>query len=418
MNPIASAPTRRRWIIPIDGTWADRSLNESTVMSDLASVLETANRQTVAYFKGVGTSASVVENLHGGLTGLGIDHQVLEAFGSLITNWNESDEIVLAGYSRGAYAATILADLISRVGIPQDNASAHDLLKKYKCGDLNTKNRCVRASKDFRCRATSIKALALFDTVGSLGMPQTGVFNFLTLFSHSKLVDDWVGPLRGVQNIFHALALHESRGPYVPSIIHLPVDSDCNLDQVWFAGSHHDLGKQDPSSGGLVDTPLSWMIAKLKGIGIEFNDAKLQDRFPCYLNPAIYQSMGAAGNTRDWATWRVHNTYKGFVKLMGYEPRRPGRYLYPTAKTCLSARYKIAGNVKTNESIHISVRDRIADPEQSMDVLPGLRFVGAAEGSGRWCNLGSWCSREEQINLPEASFNSFEALLQGFELPQ
>jgi hypothetical protein len=104
----------------------------------------------------------------------------------------------------------------------------------------------------------------------------------------------------GVQNIFHALAIHEYRRPYSPNIIHLPsTNGYCNLVQVWFIGSHHDLGNEDHHCGGLVDTPLAWMISMLRNIGVEFNDARLRKRFPSYLNTTANPTIDRDADARE-----------------------------------------------------------------------------------------------------------------------
>ncbi|TAQ90354.1 hypothetical protein B7494_g1331 [Chlorociboria aeruginascens] len=408
----------RRWVIAIDGTWADRnSKGGPTVIADLARVLGKAHHnQFVEYLEGLGTSASIVENLHGGLTGLGIDGQILRAYSFLITNWSEGDEIVIAGYSRGAHAASILADLISCVGIPQENptSSARKIYKRYKHGALSTISHCNRTSNEFECKAATVQALVLFDAVESLGIPKTGILAFLRWlsFSSKKKVADSIGPLRRVQNIFHALAIHEYREPYSPKIIYLPsANTSCNLVQVWFIGSHRDLGKEDRNRGGLVDTPLAWSIAKLRNIGVIFNEDRLRERFPSYINTTVTANIDWDADAREWARQSVYRTYKGLTKLMGYKSRTPGRYKLPS--------------MRTNEFVHISVRDRGYGLSGEIGtILPGLKYGSSFQESGAWSSQGSWSSTESQsgtaepqIMLREELLDPFEALLQGFLLP-
>lgn len=406
-----------RWVIAIDGTWADRnSKGGSTVIADLGRVLSKTNHhQFVEYLEGVGTSASIVEKLHGGLTGLGIDRQILRAYSFLIANWREGDEIVITGYSRGAYAGIILADLISRVGIPQvDPATVRNIYKGYKRGDLDTINHCNRVSNEFECKPATILALALFDAVESLGIPKTGVLGFLRWFAASKRKNvNLITPLKRVQNIFHALAIHEYRRPFCPNIIHLPpANKHCNLVQVWFIGSHRDLGNEDRHCGGLVDTPLAWMISMLRSIGVKLNSTSLRKRFPSYPSEIATPRIDPDANAREWAYHRISRTYKGLATLLGYQPRTPGRYILPPG-------------VQTNEFVHISVRDRgYGSSGQAGDILPGLKYVNAVEdGSGIWSSQGLWSSDERQgkakkpqVVLPEALLDPFEASLQGFHL--
>lgn len=103
--------------------------------------------------------------------------------GYLIKAWDDEDEIVIVGYGRGdtrlllvvqvknstilpntftdfelgAHVATILADIISRLGIPQGNPShsnraARALYKKYRKGELNVLKQCNHACVQYNCK--------------------------------------------------------------------------------------------------------------------------------------------------------------------------------------------------------------------------------------------------------------------------
>jgi hypothetical protein len=101
--------------------------------------------------------------------------------------------------------------------------------------------------------------------------------------------------------------------------------------------------------------------------------------------------------TREWARQNVHNTYSGPVTLHGYKPRTPGRYPYPTTKTCMPGRYMLPRDVKTNEFVHISVRDRgYGATRGSKDILPGLKYVNCINDGGSWDSQGSWSSEESR----------------------
>lgn len=67
-------------------------------------------------------------------TGYDLDEDVLEAYDFLCRNWNEGDKIYLPGFSRGAYAARVLAVFIETIGIipPEQRNLAGYGLTAYK----------------------------------------------------------------------------------------------------------------------------------------------------------------------------------------------------------------------------------------------------------------------------------------------
>lgn len=98
----------------------------------------------------------------------------------------------------------------------------------------------------------TIKAVAVFDTVGSLGVPSIAWMKKLGIdhttselrFYDTKLSDR-------IENAFQALALDEPRPPFSPSIWELPASNKgtTNLKQVWFPGNHGNVGGGWPDQG-------------------------------------------------------------------------------------------------------------------------------------------------------------------------
>jgi hypothetical protein len=210
--------------------------------------------------------------------------------------------------------------------------------------------------------------------------------------------------------VFQALAAHETRGPYCPTLIHLPRDSTSNLEQVWFNGTHHDLGKERRQGGGLIDIPLAWMIDRLASVGVEFNHKRLEARFPGYHRDNASSNGEEMHHLNEWASAKVHRTYRGAMTLMGYEPRTPGRYCQQ--------------GMKTNEQIHISIRLRGHGVTKSSPTIPGLHYVRSMNESIEWTSRGSWSSDESKQSesgnkalIPEAQIGFLEAELQNITLP-
>jgi uncharacterized protein (DUF2235 family) len=91
-----------------------------TNVSRLAGALEqkccSGRPQIVFYHPGPGTEASWVAKKLGGLLGLGVSQHIAEVYRFVCDNYEPGDEIVLVGFSRGAFTARSVADMICNVG--------------------------------------------------------------------------------------------------------------------------------------------------------------------------------------------------------------------------------------------------------------------------------------------------------------
>jgi len=135
-------------------------------------------QQVVYYQAGVGTSPSYLEKLSGGAFGEGLKENVRDAYLFLCVNWSKGDEIYLFGFSRGAYTARVLSNLICDFGLltKEGTDSWSDLYENYCRNSFNVdpkfKNRFEQDYPTGRVENVSVKFLGVFDTVGSMGVPQ------------------------------------------------------------------------------------------------------------------------------------------------------------------------------------------------------------------------------------------------------
>ena len=81
---------------------------------------------------------------------------------------------------------------------------------------------------------------------------------------------------------FHALARDETRQAYVPVLWKSSETWNGILEQVWFRGTHGDvgghLGGYEPARP-LANVSLVWMLGKLEGVGLPMPKG-WQERFP------------------------------------------------------------------------------------------------------------------------------------------
>jgi uncharacterized protein (DUF2235 family) len=244
---------------------------------------------TGKYLSGVGTQTDPVLKILGSAFGDGIAEPIVRGYTYLSRNYAAGDEIIFTGFSRGAAAARALAGLVAAKGLlnPQ-NYDQDDKTLAYaravaawyayrKPTDLADQVRLQvisgvagrtmpRLVDDDFTAPPVIQAVAVFDTVSSLGLPQltpTGgvVFDF-------SICDTVLNA--NIRHGFHALAADESRDLFAPT---LWADREGIVQQV-FPGCHSDVGGGYPQRG-LSDGALDWMMTMLHGVNLNCDRARL-----------------------------------------------------------------------------------------------------------------------------------------------
>ena len=262
----------RHLVIAFDGTWEapDNDFSDGNQNTHVSRLVNHLNSQTPdgveqlhLYQPGVGTH--FWDRFRGGVFGWGLSEKILQAYQWLGTHYRFGDKVFLVGYSRGAYAARSLSGLIDRVGLLK---TAHidkveDAYSVYRRSQRREANEFKRRFSD----AIEIEAIAVWDTVGSLGIPLKsfqGLNRHLWQFHDTKLASN-------VRNGFHALAIDEHRPDFKPTLWS-PNSNQQRIEQRWFAGSHSDIGGGRAESG-LSALSYQWMVSELSklGLSIEFS---------------------------------------------------------------------------------------------------------------------------------------------------
>ena len=177
----------RRLVLLYDGTWntllkPDEVTNVVRVGQAVKTVAADGVPQVVYYNSGVG-SGGRIDSIMGGLFGSGIKSNVKRGLTFLSFNYDAGgdgqppDEIYIFGFSRGAYTARALAGVIGSIkGIPKVSnfGEAEELWSHYK----KTKNERAGNEEDITKLVYTlpagqkvIKCVAVWDTVGSYGIP-------------------------------------------------------------------------------------------------------------------------------------------------------------------------------------------------------------------------------------------------------
>ena len=271
----------KRLVVCFDGTWnsADSRRAETNVARIARAVRANSETEGVPqltlYLRGVGSTGIALQKLLGGATGEGLDDNICSGYMFLAQNYVPRDKIYLFGFSRGAFTARSLAGFVSSCG----------LLKRQKLGDLSAawdyyRQANPRSPQDF-CRHyhsdchldVGVAFLGVWDTVGALGVPGT-ILN--TLNAHEYQFHN-TAPSKVMKVGRHALAIDEHRDEFEPTLWTGSAPPDCDIQQVWFAGAHSDVGGgyQDRR---LADIPLCWMAEEAEKCGLKLDWAMLPDR--------------------------------------------------------------------------------------------------------------------------------------------
>ena len=228
------------------------------------------------------------------LLGKGIGKQIERTYGWLASRYREGDEIILVGYSRGAYAVRSLAGIIDQVGLLRpEAATARNVRTAYRHYRLGARSQTVEAFRRLHCHPrVEIAALGCWDTVKALGVRLPVLWRWAEAATSFHNHD--IGP--HIRRAFHALALHETRQAFAPILWRTPEGRPRCVEQVWFRGTHTDVGGQ---AGGrarsrpLSNIPLVWMLGRLEQEGLPLPEG-WRERFPC--DPA-------APSISSWTGW-------------------------------------------------------------------------------------------------------------------
>lgn len=308
---------KKNIVVCCDGTGNEISENISNVLKLYRMLRKTGKtdpNQVAFYDPGVGTLARPdpwtkfkqdAVAILGLATGYGLDDHVLAAYGFLINQYEEGDDIFLFGFSRGAYTVRVLAGLIHRIGLlsPHQANLAGAALTAYKQVGLTaaplpsptdqsnsagetggpapvTKDdNASQFARIVSSRWPTIRFVGVWDTVASVIVPRPDRFY---AFSLQILANTRNNP--SVRVFRQAIAIDERRRMFRIDPWDEPQTfmtnrfsathnaSPQNAKQVWFAGVHADIGGGYPEEeSGLSKFPLIWMIDEAVDQGLAVN---------------------------------------------------------------------------------------------------------------------------------------------------
>lgn len=304
----------KRIVVCADGTWDspedDTPTHVVRVARAIAPIDPAGTQQVVFYDWGVGADA---KKWSGGITGAGIDKNILDCYRFIVHNYDPGDALFFFGFSRGAYTVRSLGGFIRNCGVLRREQAAR-IPEAYALYRKRTKSSHpdADASKQFRAAyavadRTPIAFIGAWDTVGALGVP---VPFWGTLGAQEFLFHD-TSPSSIIQHARHAVAIDERRVDYAPTLWDRKPGVD--LVQVWFSGVHADVGG-GYKEHALGDCAAQWMLAEAASFGLA-------------VEPHL-----AAGITPDPRA-KLNNSYKHIFKLRGKALRKVAPMVHASVKT-------------------------------------------------------------------------------------
>ncbi|EPS37119.1 hypothetical protein H072_9264 [Dactylellina haptotyla CBS 200.50] len=429
----------KRLIIACDGTWQDSNgelqdgklkppTNVTRICRAIKAVSSSNVPQVVYYQAGPGSSNGPFDKIVGGAMGEGVAQNMRECFSFLSNNYAPGDEIYFIGFSRGAFTARSVASMVAGLGVlTKKGLEAFAVIMKdyqhrYEKGYKSPQPECPFPNKPsaadpayveelYRLGMTipnvRIKAIGVWDTVGSLGIPKISWLQKMGVQSHKmnemRFYDTSLSPQ--VEFAFQILALDERRSPFVPTVWELPKGSPTVLKQVWMAGEHSNVGGgwDDQNLGNIS---LAWMISNLSPF-LDFEDTYIFSEFE--KNFRYYRKHKL--KPRAWGFGKIYNSMDGIYALGGSETRTPGDYT-----RCDPTTGERTGKFlrNTRETVHVSVRARIALKGYGIDdegyynpkALRGWKFK-FDEQAGRY----KWINKTTGVELFEMDLGPVEIKL-------
>lgn len=345
-------------VICLDGTNNQLRAAANTNVVRLFAMLDPSDpeKQVAYYDPGVGTFSSPaawtpvarkVSRIAGLMFGVGLRHNLGEAYCFLMSVYEPGDRIFVFGFSRGAYTARALTGMLEVFGIfrrGSENLVPY-AVNEYAKQDKRKGKRDWKVLREYarihgqdmgdgRRGHAEVHFVGLWDTVKAAGHLWRQLrWPYTRKLPHASVVR-------------HAVSIDERRRPFVEYLLERPdpdhllvVDQD--LAEVWFAGVHSDVGGMFEQGARLSDIPLKWMTEQAVAAGL-------------LVRPHAYRE--ASEVSLEQATGDVH-TMNRVWKVLGTHTR----------------------TIPVGAAVHASVTARVAADPDYAKRLPS-RYVIVDEG--------------------------------------
>lgn len=375
----------KRIIICADGTWNKPEVNVAkdfpTNVLKITRLIKMGNTQIpqqIFYDAGIGSNITLIsEKLYKGVTGSSLQNHVINCYRYLVHNYCPGDEIFLFGFSRGAYTVRSLCGLINNCGILKHNHAnrINEAFFNYQNphSSFQPNSDFINNFKtNYTHPRTRITFVGVWDTVGALGIPfkspevfyDTKMGSNIEVARHALAIDEtrkkfkptlWQSSIiqtTQIENFGSASALggeimrsdeHHDTSPdeidqneIDQNIVSTQPATNRNLIQMWFVGSHSDVGggyPPDNDNALLSNVSLLWMIqeAQKKGLEVEEHSNLLQEKHMFggihnsrkhffLLRPKYYRTIKGPNE-------EIHSSVFQRIEKLKYEAKNLKKYL-------------------------------------------------------------------------------------------
>lgn len=255
------------------------------------------------YIPGVGTEVAGI--VTGSIFGKGIADKICEGYQWLASEYVEGAEIYVFGFSRGAFSARSLVQLLANCGLATEATlknwpvrkifDRYEAISRQETEDIRPLWRLRRWGRHpkeappnwkpdkqesqlqdpSKVREVKIRMAGLWDTVGAIG--PDALENQHS--RNAKSAAHNVRPTKAQDFGYHALALDEHRPMFDATLWRTFVkegddkkvikDYAERYEQRWFIGAHSDVGG-GYGDDDLPDLSLQWMMTKAESVGLAF----------------------------------------------------------------------------------------------------------------------------------------------------
>ena len=276
-------------IICYDGTGNEYGKNNTNVVKTFENIVRNEG-QVAFYDQGVGTFSCLGLNLGkkigillGKGFGVGLQQNINNGYEYLMNRFEPKDKVFIFGFSRGAFTARALAGMLYHFGVLQKGSKN---LIPYVSKMYNKRKFDVSDKfKETFSHVCKPHFVGVWDTVASLGYIPGKTF-----------YDQTLNP--DVKNAYHAISIDEKRKKFPVSLWdENKKHEQQTIEQVWFSGTHSDIGGFNEKCG-LSDITFAWMMDKACKSGMKLKE-NWKDRLKQDYTDILHNSR-----TRFWKLWK------------------------------------------------------------------------------------------------------------------
>ncbi|GAA5933528.1 T6SS phospholipase effector Tle1-like catalytic domain-containing protein [Sporobolomyces koalae] len=284
------APSRNLLLF-LDGTGNTFGSEISNVIKLSSLADQDPGRQLVYYQSGIGTDFGPwslfqkVRDAVDSAVAFSLPTHIQHAYTWLMNHWKPGDKVFIFGFSRGAFTGRALAGMLQQVGLlPNGNeesvAMAYSIYaRKADTVLVDGRETLAQGFKRTFSRDVYVQFVGVWDTVSSVGaviprtLPFAGGSNYIRHFRQAFALDE-----RRARYAEQPYIFDSSEPPFsstAGSFFALPAPP-CSVKEVWFAGSHSNVGGGEFNYDGdvapsLSNLSLKWMVREAVEAGMQLD---------------------------------------------------------------------------------------------------------------------------------------------------